>query len=155
MKSLVFFLMIFSFSCTAHQQTPTQEKQQSPNPAPTVIRGEVDPDRGPEILRIFGTQLFPGFIDMTEGHSMQNPQQEKTGINQFAKGIMAFVSLIVSEATRRPGKLKLSSLNEESLALAIEQAFTSKEGRESLANWNKSLHKLAKDSTHKTIILAH
>lgn len=152
MKSSPLLLVVFSLSCNANQK-PLIEKQEQP-PAPMVIRAEVDPDRGPEILKIFSTQLLPGFVDMAEGHSLQNPQQEKVGMSQFAKGLMAFVSLVVSEATRRPGMGRLSLFTEESLTNILEKALTSPEGRESLESWQKSLHNLAKTTTHNTYTLA-
>ncbi len=136
MKSLSLFLAVCSFSCNGSNQPFVAQKQAL---TPTIIRGEVDPDRGPEILKIFGTQLFPGFVDMAEGHSMQNAQQEKMGINQFAKGLMAFVSLIISEATRKPGMFKNHLLNEEFLAIALKKALESQEGQESLHAWRKNL----------------
>ncbi len=130
MKPLSLLLVVCSFACYAAQQ---------PQEPAAHIKGDVDPDCGPAILKIFGTQLFPGFVDMAEGHSMQNAQQERAGISQFAKGIMAFASLIISEATRSQGFSKNSPLNEEMVAASLKRVLESEEGKQLLRSWKKSL----------------
>ena len=150
MKPLSLLLVTCSFACYAEQQ-PTAKKQEQ---APVHIKGEVDPDCGPAILRIFGTQLFPGFVDMAEGHSMQNAQQERTGMSQFAKGLMAFATLVISEATRSVGIPKKPLLNEKLLTASLKKVLESEEGKRLLQSWKKSLDDETKKQDHDTIILA-
>lgn len=148
MKPLSLLLVVCSFACYADQQ-PTDKKQAQPH-----IHGEVDPDCGPAILRIFGTQLFPGFVDMAEGHSMQNAQQERTGMSQFAKGLMAFATLVISEATRSVGTSTKPLLNEKLLTASLKKVLESDEVKQLLHSWKKSLDDETKEQAQDTIILA-
>lgn len=147
MKSLSLFLVACSF-CNAGQQVAMQ-KQVQPE-APTIIYGETDPDRGPEVLKIFSSMLLPGMLNMAEGHSMENEQQEKAGFFQFAKGAAAFASFIFSEITRNPGVNSL--LNEELLTASLKKALASKEGIEFLTTWKKYLHNKDKEQNQALII---
>lgn len=74
--------------------TPPQKQE------PVVIKGQEDPDYGPQILATFFTQLIPGLAKLALGSDSEcpNAQLQGEGIQQFSNGVLNFMYLV----TRKP-----------------------------------------------------
>lgn len=78
---------------------------------PMVIKGQEDPDYGPQILATFFTQLVPGLAKMAIGSESDNAQLQSDGIDQFAKGLANFAYFV----TRSPQAFSKFLDNKEEL----------------------------------------